>query len=102
MDTADVASELPPELRVNRGAFARWMRTFTLPRLVPNVLHGVERLPTGGVLLVGNHGPLALDTPMLIHAIYRDTGRVVRSLSDRMVFSNPLSRWSAVGMGAVE
>jgi len=78
------------------------MRNFGAARFIPAVMHGVERIPRGPALLVGNHGPLAIDTSVLIHALYRDTGRVVRGLGDRMVFKNPITGYLARVVGGVE
>lgn len=78
------------------------MRNFGAARFIPAVMHGVERLPSGPALLVGNHGPLAIDTSVLIHALYRDTGRIARGLGDRMVFKNPITGYLARVVGGVE
>jgi len=83
---------LPPELRVDRRAFERHMADFPLARWMRPRLHDVDRVPEGPVLLVGNHGPLGVDTPFLVHAIFRDTGRIVRPLADRLFF-----KWGALG-----
>jgi 1-acyl-sn-glycerol-3-phosphate acyltransferase len=59
-------------------------------------------MPTGGCLLVGNHGPLAIDTGILIHALHRDTGTVVRTLGDRFMFANAVGRQIARAAAGVE
>jgi 1-acyl-sn-glycerol-3-phosphate acyltransferase len=95
------ASGLPASLQLDQPHVERWLRRLWLARWVPSVLHDLEHLPRGGVLLVGNHGPLALDTGLLLHAFHRDTGEFIRGLSDRMLFSNPIGRQMVRNLGAV-
>lgn len=95
-------AELPRHLRLDRQLVENYLRGYPLARLIPSVLHELQRLPQGPCLLVGNHGPLALDTGLLIHAIWRDSGRIVRALGDRMLFSNPVGRQIAKRVGGVE
>lgn len=78
------------------------MRNFGAARFIRAVVHDAARLPSGPALLVGNHGPLAIDTSVLIHALYRETGRVVRGLGDRMIFKNPVTSYLATVVGGVE
>jgi 1-acyl-sn-glycerol-3-phosphate acyltransferase len=51
---------------------------------------------------VGNHGPLGFDTPLLVHAVYRDVGRIVRPLADSLLFTNPVGRRMARMTASVE
>jgi 1-acyl-sn-glycerol-3-phosphate acyltransferase len=95
-------NELPPHLRVDVPAFESYMRTFGAARFIPARVHDAERLPAGPALLVGNHGPFAIDTSVLIHALYRETGRIARGLGDRMVFKNPVTGYLAKVVGGVE
>ena len=94
--------ELPPHLRFDREAVASYLRNYPLARIIRTRLHEVDRLPEGPALLVGNHGPLAIDTGLLIQAIFRDTGRIVRCLGDRILFSNPIGRQMARSVAGVE
>ncbi|MDB4974416.1 MAG: putative acyltransferase [Myxococcaceae bacterium] len=95
-------AELPPNLRFDRSAVESYLRSYPLARWIPSVLHDVARVPAGPVLLVGNHGPLAIDTGLLMHAFHRETGIVLRGLSDRMLFSNPIGRQIVRNVGAVK
>ena len=96
------ASALPASLQLDQPHVERYLRRLWLARLIPAVLHDLEHLPRGGVLLVGNHGPLALDTGLLLHAFHRDTGQFIRGLSDRMLFTNPIGRQMVRNVGAVK
>jgi 1-acyl-sn-glycerol-3-phosphate acyltransferase len=98
MSTAD----LPPQLRFDRPYVERYLRNYPLAKVIRSVLHDADRIPEGGCLLVGNHGPLAIDTGMLIHSIFRDTGRIVRALGDRFMFANPVGRSMARAVAGVE
>lgn len=72
--------ELDPIFRVARGmagAIAAWHRVQLL---------GVEHLPPGPALLVGNHGLFGLETPAFFHALHRASGRIPVGLADRRVF----------------
>lgn len=95
-------AELPPQLQLDRAAVEKSLRSYPLARFIPAVLHDVARVPTGPALLVGNHGPLALDTGLLLHAFHRDTGVVLRGLSDRLLFTNAIGRMIVRNAGAVK
>ena len=95
-------AELPPHLQLDRAAVEKQLRSYPLARFIPSVLHDVARVPVGPALLVGNHGPLALDTGLLLHAFHRDTGVVLRGLSDRLLFSNAIGRKIVRNGGAVK
>jgi 1-acyl-sn-glycerol-3-phosphate acyltransferase len=97
-----VSSQLPPHLRYERAGVERYLRNYPLARVIPTVLHDGERLPAGAALLVGNHGPLALDAGLLVHAVFREHGRVVRTLGDRLLFENPVGRQMARSVAGVE
>jgi 1-acyl-sn-glycerol-3-phosphate acyltransferase len=94
--------ELPRHLQYDRQAVETYLRSYPLALLIRTVLHEAERLPDGPALLVGNHGPLALDTGLLIQAIFRQGGRVVRTLGDRILFTNPIGRRMARSVAGVE
>ncbi|MFM2418185.1 MAG: hypothetical protein RL385_2908 [Pseudomonadota bacterium] len=93
---------LPHHLRLDLTAFDAGMRAYPLARVIRTQLHHAERVPQGPSILVGNHGPLAIDTGLLVHAMHRDLGRAVRTLGDRMLFSHRLGRMLVKGFGGVE
>ncbi|MFT3926078.1 MAG: lysophospholipid acyltransferase family protein [Myxococcales bacterium] len=99
---ASTSESLPPHLRYDRRAVETYLSSYPLARLIRTRLHHGERLPSGPALLVGNHGPLALDTGLLIQAIFRENGRVVRCLGDRILFTNPIGRQMARSVAGVE
>ncbi len=49
-------------------------------------IRGVEHLPRGPALLVGNHGLFGLETPVFFYLVYEQTGQVPVGLADRRVF----------------
>jgi 1-acyl-sn-glycerol-3-phosphate acyltransferase len=93
---------LPAELSVDRRRFERHMADFTFAKWLVPTLHNADRIPDSGCLLVGNHGALGMDAGLLAHAVYRDTGRILRPLADRIFYTNPLGRYMASMTGAVE
>jgi 1-acyl-sn-glycerol-3-phosphate acyltransferase len=96
------SADLPRHLRFDRPVVESYLRNYALAKLIRSVLHDVSRVPSGPVLLVGNHGPLAVDTGLLLHAFHRDTGKVVRGLGDRLFFTNPLGRRLVRSVAGVE
>lgn len=64
-------------------------------------LHGVENLPAGPAILVSNHGRLDFDSLMLLKMIADRSGRLPRSLGERMLFDNPMTARLAAALGAV-
>lgn len=100
--TASSPVELPQHLRIDRARVEHALRNYPLARVIKTRLHHVERLPSGPALLVGNHGPLAVDTGLLIQAIFLANGRIVRCLSDRLFFTNPVGRKMARNVAGVE
>jgi 1-acyl-sn-glycerol-3-phosphate acyltransferase len=55
-------------------------------------LEGVERLPDGPALLVGNHGLFGLETLAFFWLLHDRTGRQPRGLADRLLFGNRIAR----------
>jgi 1-acyl-sn-glycerol-3-phosphate acyltransferase len=55
-------------------------------------IDGVERLPRGPALLVGNHGLFGMETPVFFWLLERATGRLPRGLADRLLFGNAVVR----------
>lgn len=70
-----------------------------LARLHALRIDGLERLPRGPALLVGNHGLLGYETPFFFHALYRATGRMPLGLADRWFFKVPLMREVLMRLG---
>lgn len=92
---------LPP---FDRQAFERSIRrTAFLNQWFQPTIEGAENIPAeGGALLVTNHGNFGLDLAVLIGIIHERTGRVLRSLGDRVVFATPIFRDLARDMGIIE
>jgi len=93
---SDASSRTAPETFARRLDYyppARWPRA---------VLHGVDKLPPTGALLVGNHGPLALETAPFVRSVLRETGRIVRSLADSIFFRSAVGRFMMDVTGSVE
>ena len=66
-------------------------------------VEGLENIPREqGALIVTNHGHFGIDLPVLLRLILEGTGRIVRSLGDRVVFALPIFRDLAHSMGAIE
>ncbi|MBT8451920.1 MAG: acyltransferase family protein [Deltaproteobacteria bacterium] len=66
-------------------------------------VEGLENIPREqGALIVTNHGHFGIDLPVLLRLILEGTGRIVRSLGDRVVFALPVFRDLAHSMGAIE
>jgi len=92
---------VPP---LDREAYERMLqRTSFLSEWFQPSIDGIENIPTrNGALLVTNHGHFGMDLPVLLRLILEGTGRVVRSLGDRLVFATPFFRDIAHTMGAIE
>lgn len=66
-------------------------------------VYGLENLPlVGGGLLVSNHGTLAVDAPLLVYRIYRETDRVVRGLGSHVLWNIPILRVWLLRSGVVD
>ena len=77
-------------------AFNRLLR-----RYHPVRFDGLERLPSGPVLLVGNHGRMGYETMLFFDALLEHTGRHPRGLADRWFFRVPGIRDALVRMGGI-
>ncbi len=62
---------------------------------------GVENLPDGPALLVGNHGLLGYETALFFERIFAETGRLPRGCADRWFFKVPLLRDVLVRVGGM-
>jgi 1-acyl-sn-glycerol-3-phosphate acyltransferase len=76
----------------------RWLAR-VVERHHPVSIEGIERLPAGPALLVGNHGHLGYETLLFFHALLRSTGRLPRGLADRWFFRVPVVRDVLVRVG---
>ena len=65
-------------------------------------LEHLDRLPEGGVLLVGNHALLGIDSVVLLPELFRQTGRRPRGLALRSLFRVPVLRDALNEVGLVE
>lgn len=75
----------------------------TLSRYFRPTYNGLENIPReGAALLVGNHGLTIYDGFFLALAIYRETGRLIRGLGERLLFTVPGIRDFWLKIGAVE
>ncbi len=85
-------------------AIERWMPWLALLRRWHHYeVHGLENIPRkGAALLTLNHGPVPVDAPLLGAAVYRETGRLPRALTDHLVFSMPVVRELFMALGAVD
>lgn len=72
-----------------------------LNALHPTRVEGLENLPSGGALLVGNHGLLGYETALMFEHVYAATGRLPRGCADRWFFRVPLLRDVLVRIGGM-
>ena len=89
---------------LDRAAYERLLqRVSFLHQWFQPTIAGIENIPAdGGGLIVTNHGHFGIDLPVLLRLILEGSGRVVRSLGDRVVFAAPFFRDIAHTMGAIE
>ena len=65
--------------------------------------YGFSNIPSEGpALVVGNHGPFAIDTPLLVRHVWKESRRVLRMLGDRALFTVPVVRDLLAGFGTLE
>lgn len=84
-------------------------RVVAIVRPLLRVLHalhaprfgGLEHLPRGPALLVGNHGLLGYETLLFFERIFEATGRMPRGLADRWFFRVPGLRSALVRLGGM-
>ena len=70
-----------------------------LGRLHPLRFEGLEHLPRGAALLVGNHGVFGYESPFFFEHILSHAGRLPIGLADRSFFRLPLVRDALVRLG---
>jgi 1-acyl-sn-glycerol-3-phosphate acyltransferase len=99
---SDERNSEPPAF--DRSAFERMLRrTAILHQWFQPTIEGAEHIPPqGGALLVTNHGNFGLDLAVIIGLVHERSGRVLRSLGDRVVFRTPFFRDLARDMGIIE
>jgi len=64
-------------------------------------IEGLENIPDGGVLVVGNHALAGIDSLALMPALYEGTKRVPRGLGLKALFDVPLLKDALHQCGAV-
>lgn len=72
-----------------------------LEAIHPVRFDGVENLPSGPALLVGNHGLLGYETLIFFARIFDETGRLPRGCADRWFFRVPGLRDVLVRLGGM-
>ena len=66
-------------------------------------VQGIANLPAQGpALLVVSHSLATYDIALLGYTLFEETGRVVRSLADRLIFKIPPLAWVTGGLGGVQ
>lgn len=74
----------------------RWLKIFSSPSLV-----GADNIPDGPALFIGNHSTMAADVLVVVPALYEASGRLVRGMSDEIMYRNRRMRDFVVNSGAV-
>lgn len=105
----DVSQRLRMPYRVPRDEVdMAWFRSVVhglrpVERYFRATYFGFENLPAeGAALVVGNHGPFAIDTPLLVRHTWKERRRVLRMLADRALFTVPIVRDLLLGFGTLE
>lgn len=65
-------------------------------------IEGLENLPDGPALLVGNHGLYGLDSPVFFYLVFRETGRVPVGLAERLLCRVGWMRETLHRIGGIE
>lgn len=73
----DIADPIFRLARRVAGGLTAWHRA---------TIDGLDRLPRGPVLMVGNHGLFGFETPAFFYLLHRATGRCPVGLTDRVFF----------------
>ena len=81
-----------PQVSAAAGLARAWFK----PRFV-----GLENLPDGPALFIGNHAFMAIDAALFHLYLYYDHGRYVKGLGDKTLFANPYYAAIAHAMGGV-
>lgn len=70
-------------------------------RIIKPKFYGIDNVPKGGALLVGNHSLYAVFDLMFLTAEFIERGIVVRGLGDHALFRIPVSRQLLTACGVV-
>ncbi len=62
---------------------------------------GAENIPEPPVLYIGNHSTMAFDVAVAAPCLAQASGRVVRGMSDEIMYRSPRIRQFVISMGAV-
>ncbi|MEK9654599.1 MAG: lysophospholipid acyltransferase family protein [Halieaceae bacterium] len=81
-----------PQVAAAAGLARAWFK----PRFV-----GLENLPEGPALFIGNHAFMAIDAALFHLYLYYDHGRYIKGLGDKTLFANPYYAAIAHAMGGV-
>ncbi len=106
--------DLPPCPDTDPDAYVDYVSRFTVPT-GPQVaaaaaltrawfkptFTGIENLPEGPALFIGNHAFMAIDAALFHLYLYYDYGRYVKGLGDKSLFANPQYSKLAHAMGGV-
>ena len=95
----DATSALPP--LSDRMVGAARVANQLLRRYHAVRFDGLEHLPSGPVLLVGNHGRLGYETMLFFDELLARTGRHPRGLADRWFFRVPGIRDALTRLGGI-
>jgi len=97
-DDYELSSLAPPDPQsVER--MQKMLRFFS--RYLRAELRGAEHLPTGPVLMVGNHATWGIDSLGLWPLIREQTGRIPRTLGERALFNTSVGSTFAARLGMV-
>lgn len=86
---------------LGRIGVALWRASSAVSRYFSTSIEGVERLPVGGAMLVGNHALLGIDSVGLFPALFEASGRLPRGLAHRSLFKNPVLSRALASAGVV-
>lgn len=81
-----------PQVAAAAGLARAWFK----PQFV-----GLENLPDGPALFIGNHAFMAIDAALFHLCLYYDHGRYVKGLGDKTLFANPHYAAIVHAMGGV-
>ena len=92
----EYVSQFGMPIKPQVAAAAALARAWFKPRFV-----GLDNLPAGPALFIGNHAFMALDAFVFHAFLYYDHGRYIKGLGDKSLFANPHYASLAHAMGAV-
>jgi 1-acyl-sn-glycerol-3-phosphate acyltransferase len=94
----------PDNDRLDPRLIERFQRLATpMVRYFRTDVVGIEHLPWNqGCLCIGNHALWGIDSAVLLAAVHKSTGRMLRGLGDHILFKVPLLSEFFVRFGAVD